>query len=79
MQLKTKINKMNTTVTLEYDSKNDALKQVLQLFVTLGGNIINVENDDDLNDPEFLEKIKRGQEDYKNGNYKIIKNEDLWK
>lgn len=54
---------MNATVTLEYDSKNDALKQVLQLFVTLGGNIIESENDDDLKDPEFLAKIKRGQED----------------
>jgi len=70
---------MNATVTLEYDSKNDALKQVLQLFVTLGGNIIESENDDDLKDPEFLAKIKRGQEDYKNGNYKIIKTENLWK
>ena len=70
---------MNATVTLEYDSKNDALKQVLQLFVTLGGNIIDVENDDDLNNPDFLAKIKRGQEDYKKGNYKIIKTEDLWK
>lgn len=78
MQLKNFL-KMNTTVTLEYDSKNDALKQVLQLFVTLGGNIVDVENDDDLKDPEPLEKIRRGQEDYKKGNYKIIKTEDLWK
>lgn len=30
-------------------------------------------------DPEFVSKIKEGEEDYKAGRYKKIKTEDLWK
>lgn len=30
-------------------------------------------------DPEFVAKIKQGEEDKKAGRYKIIKTEDLWK
>ena len=29
--------------------------------------------------PEFVEKIKRSEEDFKAGRYKAIKTEDLWK
>lgn len=29
--------------------------------------------------PEFLEKIKRSEEDFNAGKYKAIKTEDLWK
>jgi hypothetical protein len=29
--------------------------------------------------PEFVAKIKKGDEDYKAGRYKTIKPEDLWK
>jgi hypothetical protein len=29
--------------------------------------------------PEFLEKIKRSEDDFENGRYKTIKTEDLWK
>jgi hypothetical protein len=28
--------------------------------------------------PEFVEKIKRSEEDFKAGRYKAIKTEDLW-
>ena len=29
--------------------------------------------------PEFVEKIKRSEEDFKAGRFKAIKTEDLWK
>jgi hypothetical protein len=29
--------------------------------------------------PEFVEKIKRSEEEFNNGKYKAIKTEDLWK
>ena len=30
-------------------------------------------------DPEFVKKIKQGEEDFKAGKFKAIKTEDLWK
>lgn len=30
-------------------------------------------------DPEMVAKVKRGQEAFRRGDYKIIKTEDLWK
>ena len=29
--------------------------------------------------PDFVEKILQGEDDFKNGKFKIIKTEDLWK
>ena len=30
-------------------------------------------------DPAFVEKVLKGDKDFENGNYKMIKTEDLWK
>jgi hypothetical protein len=30
-------------------------------------------------DPDFVAKILQGDEDFKKGNFKVIKTEDLWK
>jgi hypothetical protein len=30
-------------------------------------------------DPEFVAKILQGDEDFKKGNFKVIKTKDLWK
>jgi len=30
-------------------------------------------------DPVFVEKILQGDKDFENGNFKVIKTEDLWK
>lgn len=40
---------------------------------------IRFEENDEAYDPEFVEKIKRSEEDFKAGRYKAIKTEDLWK
>lgn len=30
-------------------------------------------------DPAFVEMVLKGDEDFKNGNFKVVKTEDLWK
>lgn len=35
--------------------------------------------DDQPYDPAFVEKVLEGDKDFENGNYKVIKTEDLWK
>ena len=30
-------------------------------------------------DPEFVQMISQGDKDFENGNFKVIKTEDLWK
>lgn len=65
------------TITMHYDGRNAAFKQLIQLFLTLGGRVVE-ENDPEY-DPEMVAKVRRGREDFKKGNYKIIKTEDLWK
>ena len=55
-----------TTKTIQYDGRSTALKQVLELFVSLGGKII--ENDKDEKspyDPEFVKKVRRAEKSNK--------------
>lgn len=65
------------TLTIKYDGRNPIFKQVLDLFVALGGTISD-ENETTSN-AIMVEKIRQGREDFKNGNYKVIKTEDIWK
>jgi hypothetical protein len=65
------------TLTIKYDGRNPIFKQVLDLFVALGGTISD-EKSESLNSM-MIEKIRQGREDFKNGNYKVIKTEDIWK
>lgn len=62
---------------MHYDGRNAAFKQLIQLFLTLGGRV--VEEKEPEYDPEMVAKVRRGREEFKKGNYKIIKTEDLWK
>ena len=65
------------TLTIEYDGRNPIFKQVLDLFVALGGTISDEKSES--SNSMMIEKIRQGREDFKNGNYKVIKTEDIWK
>jgi hypothetical protein len=65
------------TLTIKYDGRNPIFKQVLDLFVALGGTISDEKSES--SNSMMIEKIRQGREDFKNGNYKVIKTEDLWK
>ena len=54
---------MMTTKTIQYDGRSTALKQVLELFTTLGGRIIDKEESP--YDPEFVKKIRIGEKSKK--------------
>lgn len=45
-----------TTKTIQYDGRSAALKQVLELFTTLGGRIID--KDESPYDQEFVKKFE---------------------
>lgn len=40
---------------------------------------IRFEEDENPYNPQFMEKIKRSEEDFKAERYKAVKTEDLWK
>lgn len=65
------------THTIKYDGRNPIFKQVLDLFVALGGTISDEKSES--SNSMMIEKIRQGREDFKNGNYKVIKTEDIWK
>ncbi|MBQ6306097.1 MAG: hypothetical protein IJK78_05995 [Bacteroidales bacterium] len=65
------------TLTIKYDGRNPIFKQVLDLFVALGGTISDEKSES--SNSMMIEKIRQGREDFKNGNYKVIKTEDIWK
>ncbi|MBQ7533478.1 MAG: hypothetical protein IJT45_07290 [Bacteroidales bacterium] len=52
-----------TTKTIQYDGRSAALKQVLELFTTLGGRIID--KDESPYDQEFVKKIRMGEKSKK--------------
>ncbi len=65
------------TLTIKYDGRNPIFKQVLDLFVALGGTISDEKSES--SNSMMIEKVRQGREDFKNGNYKVIKTEDIWK
>lgn len=66
------------TVTLQYDGRSASAKSLIDFLRTL--SFVKVcEDAEPEYDPEMVAKVRRGREDFKKGNYKIIKTEDLWK
>jgi hypothetical protein len=66
------------TMTIQFDKHNAALQQVMQLFLTLGGHIIEQKAETEEYDPEFVAMIKKSHDEIKAGKGKAIKTEDLW-
>ena len=66
------------TRTIRFDKHNAALQQLMQLFVTMGGQIIEQKSDAEDYDPEIVAKVKRGREDFLKGNCVTIKAEEVW-
>lgn len=66
--------------TLIVRPKNKEQLAALKVFMT-AFKISFQENKDDKTtyNPEFVEKIKRSEEDFKEGNFKVVKTVDLWK
>lgn len=65
-------------MTIQFDKHNAALQQLMQLFVTMGGQIIEQKSDAEDYDPEIVAKVKRGREDFLKGNCLTIKAEEVW-
>ena len=66
------------TMTIQFDKHNVALQQLMQLFVTMGGQIIEQKTDSEDYDPEIVAKVKRGRKDFLKGNCVTIKAEEVW-
>lgn len=66
------------TMTIQFDKHNAALQQLMQLFVTMGGQIIEQKTDAEDYDPEIVAKVKHGREDFLKGNCVTIKAEEVW-
>lgn len=65
-------------MTIQFDKHNAALQQLMQLFVTMGGQILEQKSDAEDYDPEIVAKVKRGREDFLKGNCVTIKAEEIW-
>ncbi len=63
------------TVIIKYDKHNTALQQLMQLFVTLGGQIVSHDEESEV---DYVAMIKKSREEIKEGKGKAIKTEDLW-
>lgn len=61
-----------------YPKHNATFKQLIQLFLTLGGRIVDDHDDEPKYDPEMVAKVRRGREDFKKGKCVTIKAEDIW-
>ena len=66
------------TMTIQFDKQNEALQQLMQLFVTLGGHIIEQNAEGEEYEPEIVAKVKRGREDFLKGNCVTIKAAEIW-
>ena len=66
------------TVTIQYDARNAALKQLVQLFITLGGRIVDNNAAVSEYDPEMVAKVRHGREEFKKGKCVTIKASEIW-
>lgn len=66
------------TMTIQFDRQNAAFQQLIQLFVTMGGRIIEQKVENEEYDPEFVAMIKNSHDEIKAGKGKAIKTENLW-
>ena len=65
------------TITIEYDGRNKAIKALISALLKFED--VREVSENKSYDPEMVCKIKRGQEAFQKGNYKIIGTADLWK
>jgi hypothetical protein len=68
---------ITTSITVKSRNKKE-LQKVKAALKLVDANFEIVENQSPYN-PEFVSKILEGSEAFKNGDYKTIKTEDLWK
>ena len=66
------------TMTIQFDKHNVALQQLMQLFLTLGGQIVEKETETD-EYSKIVDKVNRGREEFLKGNCITIKAEDIIK
>ena len=69
------------TITLQYDASIPGLKSLMASLAKLEGVTKVKTSKADAPDyaPEMVAKVKRGQDAFRRGDYKIIKTEDLLK
>lgn len=66
--------------TLIVRPKNKEQLAALKTFMTAFKISFQENKDDKINyNPEFVEKIQRSEKDFKEGKFKVVKTEDLWK
>jgi hypothetical protein len=63
-------------ITLEYDEKDKSAKKFLEAFLLLP--FFKVKTDCPY-DEEFMKTIDQSRRDYKEGKYKVIDTDNLWK
>ena len=63
-------------VTIEYDARSNSAKKFLEAFLSLP--FFKVKKDCPY-DKEFIKKIEQSRQEYKEGKYKAVNPNDLWK
>jgi hypothetical protein len=61
---------VHPATTEEAEALNVFVKALKMKFEVVKGNVY---------DPKFVEKISQGDKDFENGNFKVMKPEDIWK
>lgn len=63
-------------ILIAHPESKEKLKAIKAFMMALE---IRFEEDENPYNPQFMEKIKRSEEDFKAERYKAVKTEDLWK
>lgn len=67
------------TITLEYDGRNKLMQDLIALLEKYGAKRKDVAKEEKPYNPEYVAMIKRSQKEAREGKYKTIRTEDLWK
>lgn len=67
------------TITLNYDARNITVRKFIDALLSINGVTIKNEPKQPKYSKAMINKIEQGEKDFKTGNYKVIKTEDLWK
>jgi anti-sigma28 factor (negative regulator of flagellin synthesis) len=68
------------TLTVQINERSKIGKAILDLLISTSKETkaINVVEEESIYNPKFVEKIKKSQQEIKDGKYKVIDTNNLW-
>lgn len=67
------------TITIDYDARNTTINKFIDALLSIKGVTIKSESKQPKYNQAMIDKVNGSRKQFREGKYKVIKTEDLWK